>query len=189
MPIRINGPAPRPEFVTVVRTSVSPRSGVTSAAASLAPRHLRQGYGFGANRRGIIPHWDVPPPFENRTKALIELGVEQYKDAVRDYYATIRDAGVEQAKYAHARWVVRRCISAFETEMRRFKRHWEYRGHDQNLAANRGLLISPEEMYASARMMVDIEYVIRRWQVAPELRSEVEKALRARLQKLWELKP
>ena len=186
MPLSL-GAHKAPEIIKKVYTSVSRKSDASaSGLASLAPR---LGWRFGATRRGTIEHWDVPPPFGDRRQALMELGPAAYAEACKEYYEEIGKFSLERAKRTHARWVVRRCLREFETQMRKFQRHWERRGHDFNPADNRGQLFTPEELYESSRMLVDIPLVLRRWQVAPELREATERVLRARLRTLWELKP
>jgi len=185
MPLSL-GAHKAPEIIKKVYTSVSRKSDASaSGLASLAPR---LGWRFGATRRGIIEHWDVPPPFGDRKLALMELGPVEYERACKEYYEEIGKFSLERARRGYARWVVRRCLREFETQMRRFQRHWERQGYDFNMAANRGQLITPEEFYESSRMLVDIPWVLKRWQVAPELREATERVLRARLKTLWELK-
>jgi hypothetical protein len=118
----------------------------------------------------------------------MELGVERYKEAIHEYYAEVGRLGVEAAQGTHARWVLRRCLGYFETQMRKFQRHWEYKGQDWNMANNRGLLITPEEMYESSRMLADIELTLRAYQVREDLRPWVTAELRRKLRMLWELK-
>jgi hypothetical protein len=192
MPLEINGVPHRLE----ARVG-SPEDSPLSSLAPLAATPRRQGFGFGAIRRGTIPHWTVPPPFPDRRKALVELGVERYKEAVHEYYSEIGRLGVQAAQATHARWVLRRCLGHFETQMRKFQRHWEERGyrdkdgrwlHEVNTQSNHGLLISPEEMYESSRMLADIELTLRAYQVREDLRPWVTSELRRKLRMLWELR-
>lgn len=120
-------------------------------------------------------HWDVPPPFENRKQALMDLGLEGYKEAVREYYASIGDWRVENAQRLHSRWVVKRVLREFESRCRKFNR-------DRN-----GRLLGPEEIWADDRLMVDLEYHIRRYQVRGDLVPATKRLCRLTLAKLWRL--
>ena len=162
-----------------------PATLVRERSERVAPKQRLAGFiaaGLFTRKRGVIQHWTVPPAFEAPGRALSELGVEAYKQAVADYYAQVREMGVEQAKRAYSRWVARKLVSSFETEVRKFRRHNGERGTVQ------GMLIDPLELYKSARLMVDVEYIIRRWQVAPEHQEGARRLLVAKLEYVWGLK-
>lgn len=187
MPLEIQGQAEAPKLI--VRDLRTKNVNPASAGASLAtPSGLRQGYGFGANRRGIIAHWDVPRPFANAGLALSELGLERYSEAVKEYYQSVSAQSVEMAKYAYARWVVRRMARDFETQLRKFQRHPQYKNGWYQPSKRAGETITPEEFFDSWRWLVDFDYVVKCYQVKPELQPLVKSALVAKLRREWELK-
>lgn len=173
MSLTIEGPVSAPREIRYVPRSekvAPPRA--AQAAPSLALRGWRAPL-----------HWVVPPAFENPRQALIELGVEAYKDAVREYYSAIREAGVERAQRTHSKWVVRLCVRAFETNLRRLERQRaRYVGDSQPD------FITPREMYESSRLTVDLAYWLKRYQVPENLREATERIIRSRLRSVWGLK-
>lgn len=154
--------------VAVPPTGSSPRWGSSRTGSSQFVSHLR-------GRRTEL-HWSVPPAFENPGKALQELGLELYKEACREYYAAIGDWRVENAQRLHSRWVVKRVLREFESHCRAFRR----RRQD-------GVIVGPEELFRDGRLMVDLEHIIRRYQVREDLVEVTRRLTRLTIAKLWQI--
>jgi hypothetical protein len=137
-------------------------------------------------RRGGIAHWDVPPAFDHAKDALSSMGVEAYKEAVRAYYAAVGANGVAYAQRSHARWVVRQLLHKFETHVRGFRRQSvSKRGGVFHTA---GELALPDELWKDGRLMVDLPYLVRRYQVHEELHELTVRLVRQKLRTLWGLR-
>ena len=162
-----------------IQGAVAPPKLTYRTVAVKSKNPLLTGFSSLAKRRGHIPHWDVPRAFDSPGRAIAELGLDNYKAAVAEYYGNIRELGYAQAQRAHGRWVVRQCVRNFETMLRRFERHNGERGTVQ------GALLDPLDLYRNSFMLVDIAHVLKRWQVREDLRDACERLLRMKLETLW----
>ena len=128
-------------------------------------------------RKWDIPHWDVPAAFENPRLALEELGEELYKECVREHYQAIANAGVEQAQIQHYRWAINKVVSSFETHIRGYA-GGRFIAHGPDVC-------NPKELWESGVLMMDLEYIMNRYQVRGDLRSLAVETVKAKLQKQW----
>lgn len=133
-----------------------------------------------------IPHWNVPPAFENCAKAYSELGEEAYIAAVSEYYQQIAQNGLDRAQRTHSRWVVRQVLRTFETHIRGYRR--------QTVGARGGIfhtasdeLIHPTVLWRDGQLVADLEGIVHRYQVRSDLREATVRLVRSRLRSLWGL--
>jgi hypothetical protein len=179
MTLAINGAAPSaPSLIFREVRSNAPSKGraALAAAPSLALASWRR-----------VPHWNVPPAFENSGKALTDLGPELYKEAVREYYASICANGVNRAQRTHSKWAVRQVLRTFETHVRGYRRQdVGRRGGVFHTASDE--LIRPETLWSDGQLVADLKGIIARYQVAGNLREATERLARQKLKLLWGLK-
>jgi len=168
------GPAPELRYVP---RSAAASQGVSELRSLGQPWASKARFALGRTRLGHIPHWDVPPCFPDARKALEELGVEPYKQAVADYYKAIQEFGVDREQHAHKSWAVRKVVSAFETHVR------GYRGG--RFIAHGPDLVAPSELMRDGLLMKDLDYIIKRYQVREDLRPLAVRMVRMRLRKIW----
>jgi hypothetical protein len=157
-----------------------------ATAESLTPKppkfggHLARAFWRG------VPHWDVPPAFEDAGKAYSLLGEEAYKAAVYEYYQQIGATGLERAQRTHSRWAVRQVLRTFETHIRGYRR--------QSVGARGGIfhtasdqLVHPQKLWDDGQLVADLEGIIVRYQVRSDLREATVRLARQRLKSMWGL--
>jgi hypothetical protein len=167
-------------------TYVEPRPQPTAAKKEFAPKALGQPSALTPKGWREPLHWTVPPAFEKPGWAMAELGIPAYKEAVHAYYAGVREIGVDRAQKAYSRWVVRHCVSYFETLVRKFQRFNDR--HNSEHASKQGMLITPLDYYRSSQVFFDVQTTLRKFQVRSDLRAPMERLLRQKLESLWDLK-
>ena len=92
---------PAPELVYVQRVTSSGQRPLLTSSQGQQPWASKARFALGRTRLGHISHWDVPPAFAEPAKALSELGVEAYAQAVKEYYTAICEFGVDREQHAH----------------------------------------------------------------------------------------
>lgn len=172
----LEGPAPEIKFVDLS----GPRK-------ERSPQQYQRPFRLASAFWRGVPHWNVPPAFSDPGKALAELGVTAYKEAVKQYYEQLTQTGVERAQRTHSKWAVRQVLRAFETHIRGFRR--------QDVGARGGIftvasdeLVQPEQLWANGRLVADLQGIIRQYQVREDLREAAVRLVRAKLRRLWGLR-
>lgn len=179
MALQISGDAPTTKFI--FRTVATPAAAKGQQRRSAAPSLALAGW-------RSVPHWNVPPAFEHPRVALMELGVEAYKEAVKLYYAGITEQGVERAQRTYSKWVVRQVLYAFESHIRGYRRQDVGRKGGALFHTASDELIHPQTLWDSGQLMGDLRGIIARYQVRGNLREATERLVKSKLKLLWGLK-
>jgi hypothetical protein len=178
MALQILGEVETPKLIfREARKRVPASDGARSSRPHLAPQAYWRG----------VPHWNVPPAFEDAAKAYSELGEEAYIAAVNEYYGNIRELGVERSQRTHAKWVVRSVLRTFETHIRGYRHQAVGRRGGALFHTASDELIHPQTLWESGQLVADLNGIIARYQVRSDLREVTVRLVRAKLTALWGL--
>lgn len=161
-----------------IRGAIAPTPSLVYRAPKVPVNALspKRGFGPASHLRGWRTplHWAVPPAFENRGRAMTELGIEGFKEAVRAYWQLVRESRQEDFERLYGNWIVRQVEHRFETHIREFRR---LPGHDD--------VLTPDYLWARGRLSSDLEFIIARYQCPERLREDVQKRVVAKLRATW----